>query len=67
MLAHVSRARVRAVDEGSGMAPLAMVLFITLFAFGANYFGWDDTGGHIQLALFASFLFGIVFGYKVKG
>jgi hypothetical protein len=49
------------------MAPLAMVLFITLFAFGAKYFGWQDPGGRVQLALFASFLFGIICGYKVKG
>ena len=49
------------------MAGLAMVLFIALFAFGGQYFGWSDPGGHIQLALFSSFLFGIICGFRVKG
>ncbi|VVT12905.1 conserved hypothetical protein [Sphingomonas sp. EC-HK361] len=49
------------------MAGLAMVMFIALFAFGDQYFGWDDPGGHIQLALFATFVFGIVCGYRAKG
>ena len=49
------------------MAGLAMVMFIALFAFGDQYFGWADPGGHIQLALFATFVFGIVCGYRAKG
>ena len=36
------------------MAGLAMVLFIALFAFGSNSFGWDDPEGHVSLALFAA-------------
>jgi hypothetical protein len=48
------------------MAGLAMVLFIALFAFGGQYFGWEDAGGHIQLALFSAFVFGIICGYRVK-
>jgi hypothetical protein len=48
------------------MAALAMVLFITLFAFGGQYFGWDDPHGRIQLALFSCFLFGIICGFRVK-
>jgi len=48
------------------MAAIAMVLFVSLFAFGRQYFGWDDPNGHIQLALFSSFLFGIICGFRVK-
>jgi hypothetical protein len=50
-----------------GMAGLAMVLFIALFAFGGQYFGWADPTGHVQLALFSAFIFGIICGYRVKG
>jgi len=49
------------------MAGLAMVMFIALFAFGAEYFGWSDSGGRVQLALFSCFIFGIICGFKVKG
>ena len=48
------------------MAGLAMVLFIALFAFGSSYFGWDDPEGHVSLALFAAFVFGIICGYRVS-
>jgi hypothetical protein len=48
------------------MAGLAMILFIALFAFGAQYFGWQDPSGHVQLALFSAFVFGIICGYRVK-
>jgi hypothetical protein len=56
-----------AVWGGWGMAGLAMVLFIALFAFGGQYFGWTDPTGHVQLALFGSFIFGIICGFRVKG
>ena len=48
------------------MAGIAMVLFIALFAFGSNYFGWDDPAGKVSLSLFASFVFGIICGYRVN-
>lgn len=48
------------------MAVLAMTMFIALFAFGNQFVGWDDPGGHVQLALFSAFLFGIICGYRVK-
>jgi hypothetical protein len=48
------------------MVVVAMVLFVTLFAFGRQYIGWDDPNGHIQLALVSAFLFGIVCGFGVK-
>jgi hypothetical protein len=49
------------------MTGLALMLFIGLFAFGAQYFGWSDPHGEIQLSLFASFVFGILCGYRTKG
>jgi hypothetical protein len=48
------------------MAVVAMGMFIALFAFGADYFGWIDPRGYVQLALFSSFIFGIICGFKVK-
>jgi len=49
------------------MAGLAMILFISLFAFGSQYFGWTDPEGKVQLALASAFIFGIICGFKVKG
>lgn len=48
------------------MAGLAMALLIALFAFGSSYFGWDDPGGKVSLALFTSFIFGVISGYRVN-
>ena len=39
---------------------LAIAMFIALFGWGANYFGWDDPAGKVQLALATSFILGIV-------
>jgi len=49
------------------MAGLAMIMFVALFAFGGQYFGWSDPEGHVQLALASTFIFGIICGYRVKG
>lgn len=49
------------------MAGLALAMFIGLFAFGHEMLGWSDPEGHVQLALFMAFLFGIVSGYRAKG
>ena len=57
---------VRTSRRAYVMAGLATVLFIALFAFGANYFGYDDPGGKVSLSLFASFVFGIISGYRVN-
>ncbi len=48
------------------MAFLAMMMFVSLFAFGAQYFGWHDPGGKVQLALFCAFLFGTIAGFKAR-
>lgn len=48
------------------MAYIAMVMFVALFAFGREYFGWADPGGQVQLALASAFVFGIICGYRAK-
>lgn len=46
---------------------IAAAMFVWLFGWGAAYFGWDDPDGKIQLALFTTFILGIICGYKTKG
>ena len=48
------------------MVGLAIAMFISLFAFGHQFVGWSDPGGKVQLALFASFIFGIISGYRTR-
>ncbi len=45
---------------------IAAMMFVWLFGWGADYFHWSDPTGKIQLCLFASFVLGIVCGYKTK-
>ncbi|MES2042937.1 MAG: hypothetical protein V4475_03620 [Pseudomonadota bacterium] len=54
------------VQEYGGMAGLAMILFIALFAYGGKYFGWSDPQGWVQLSLVSAFIFGIICGFRVK-
>ena len=49
------------------MVALATAMFVALFGFGASYFGWSDPEGKVRLALFTTFVLGIVCGYKTKG
>jgi hypothetical protein len=50
------------------MVGLAAAMFVALFGFGAQFFGWSDTAHEkIQLGLFLSFLLGIICGYKTRG
>jgi len=49
------------------MVGIAIAMFIALFGWGANYFGWSDPDHKIQLALAASFILGILSGYKARG
>ena len=48
------------------MVALAAAMFVALFMWGSQYFGWSDPAGKVRLALFATFVLGIVCGYKVK-
>jgi hypothetical protein len=52
---------------GLRMVAIAIAMFIALFGWGANYFGWSDPGHKVQLALAASFILGILSGYKARG
>ena len=47
-------------------AGVAIAMFVTLFAWGAHYFGWSDPNGKVQLALATSFILGIISGYRAK-
>lgn len=46
------------------MAMLAIVMFVALFSFGEQIFGWPHDSGTVQLALVASFLFGVIASYR---
>ena len=48
------------------MVAIAAAMFIALFGWGADYFGWDDTNGKIQLALATTFILGAICGYKSR-
>jgi len=56
-----------AESEVAMVAVIAIAMFIALFGFGQNYFGWSDPSGKIQLALASSFILGIVASYKARG
>lgn len=47
------------------MGALALASFIMLFGFGNELLGGLD-GTNVKLALFASFLFGIICGWKTN-
>ena len=49
------------------VAAVAIAMFIVLFGWGGDYFGWSDPSGKVQLALFTSFVLGIVASYKSRG
>jgi hypothetical protein len=48
------------------MAFIAIAMFVALFGFGSSYFGWSDPTGKVQLALAASFILGIIGGYRAR-
>ncbi|HET9811411.1 MAG TPA: hypothetical protein VFP53_06905 [Sphingomicrobium sp.] len=45
---------------------MALAMFVALIVWGGNYFGWDDPSSKVRLALFASFIFGALIGYRSK-
>ena len=45
---------------------IAAMMFVALFGWGQDYFHWTDPTGKVQLALFASFILGIICGYKTR-
>lgn len=49
------------------MVGLAAAMFVGVFGFGNEIFGWSEpTLADVQLALFLSFVLGILCGYKTK-
>jgi len=48
------------------MVGIAIAIFIALFGWGGSYFGWSDPDHKVQLALAASFILGILSGYRAK-
>lgn len=59
---------VSAIAKEPKMVGLAAAMFVGLFAFGYEFFGWPK-GAHesLQLGLFLSFILGIICGYKTRG
>jgi hypothetical protein len=51
---------------GAPMIGVAIALFIAVFGWGADYFGWSDPDGKVQLALAATFILGAITGFKGK-
>jgi len=49
------------------MVAIAAGMFILLFGWGSDWFGWDDSSGKVQLALFTTFVLGIICGFKSRG
>ncbi|NJM50520.1 MAG: hypothetical protein HC843_06225 [Sphingomonadales bacterium] len=50
------------------MVGLAAAMFVGLFAFGQEMIGWSKTSNEeVQLALFLTFILGIICGYKTRG
>ena len=48
-------------------AGIAIAIFVALFGWGASYFGWSDPEGKVRLALFTTFILGILCGHRSKG
>lgn len=46
---------------------IAVVMLTALIGWGASFFGWSDPDGKIQLALFTTFVLGVMCGYKAGG
>ena len=48
------------------MIGIAIAMFIAVFGWGADYFGWSDPDGKVQLALAATFILGAITGFTGK-
>lgn len=49
------------------MGFVATAMFVCLFFFGPQVLGYSDDDANIKLALFATFAFGLLAGYRAKG
>jgi len=48
------------------MGFIATALFICLFVYGPQVFGYSDDDSSIKLALFTTFVFGLLAGYRAR-
>lgn len=48
------------------MSGLALAMFVGLFAWGQQIVGYEDPQGKVQLALLATFSFGLMIGYRAN-
>lgn len=48
------------------MGVIALGMFIGLWGWGQEAFGWADPDGQIHMAIFVTFILGIICGYRVK-
>jgi hypothetical protein len=48
------------------MGLIATSLFVCLFVFGPQVLGYADDDGTIKIALFATFVFGVLTGYRAR-
>ncbi|NJC34354.1 hypothetical protein GGR88_001828 [Sphingomonas jejuensis] len=48
------------------MAAIAIIIFVGLFSFGGEAFGWVAYEADVRLALFLTFVLGIICGMRVK-
>jgi hypothetical protein len=66
---NLARRALRLAGQGVSrtMVAIAAMMFVALFGWGQDYFHWSDPSGRVQLALFTSFILGIICGYKTRG
>jgi hypothetical protein len=48
------------------MGVVALAIFIGLWAYGQEIFGWQDSTGDIKMAIFLAFILGIICGFRVR-
>ena len=48
------------------MRLIAIAMFVILFVFGPQMLGYADDDGTIKIALFATFVFGVLAGYRSR-
>jgi hypothetical protein len=48
------------------MGVVALAMFIGMWVYGQELFGWQDATGDIKMAIFITFILGIICGYRVK-
>lgn len=48
------------------MSGLALAMFVGLFAWGQQILGYTDPHGKVQIALLATFTFGLLVGYRAR-